>query len=330
MWLCANCGLAQLRDDAGVSNEERGQEPAALVEQARSAVETVASSGLLPSGGTVIEFGSPHGGSWLEHLLAVGLQSLPEGSQVDVIVDCFGMMHDAEQAEAITYRANRLKPSGHLLVQIHSVATILAQGQWNALRHGHFAYYSATALRGLFGAVGLSLADSWSFDLYGGTVLLDFCRKGVRSPSVDQLLAMEAEVGVADPRAYQSLQDSVDQSSAKLRTWLETNRTRGKSIVGYGAASRAVSLLHRAGIGPDLLPAIADASSAKRDRRMPGTGISIQSVETLLRARPDLVLVFVPDMVEEVRRSLPEVEKWGGRFAVPLPEPRVIPMERSD
>jgi hypothetical protein len=246
---------------------------------------------------------------------------------VDVIVDCFGMMHDPEQAAAASKRARRLKETGHLLVQFHSVATILRHGQWNALRHGHFAYYSTTALQPLFAAVGLVIANAWSFDLFGGTILLDLCRDGVPASSVAQLVAQEREIGVTDPRAYEPLQESVDRTSRSLRRWLEEHRTQGKSVVGYGAASRAVSLLHRAGVGPDLLPAIADASSAKRNRRMPGTHIPIESPETLLDDRPDLVLVFVPDMLEEVRRSLPEVEKWGGRFAVPLPEPRIIPRE---
>src|ERR1700744_4830504 len=79
MWLCASCGLAQLLDDPTVPEEPRGAEPAALVEQARDAVARVAAAGLLPAAGRVAEYGSPHGGSWLDLLAARGLTPVTGG-----------------------------------------------------------------------------------------------------------------------------------------------------------------------------------------------------------------------------------------------------------
>src|SRR5215467_16182359 len=73
MWLCASCGLAQLLADPTVPEEPKGTEPAALVAQAVDAVERGAAAGLLPAGGVVAEYGSPHGGSWLGLLADHGL-----------------------------------------------------------------------------------------------------------------------------------------------------------------------------------------------------------------------------------------------------------------
>jgi putative zinc binding protein len=139
MWLCASCGLAQLVADPTVPEEPRGAEPAALVAQAADAVARVAAAGLLPRGGSVAEYGSPHGGSWLGLLAERGLRAAGDGEPADVILDCFGMMHAADQSAALAERAGRLAPGGVLLLQYHSLATIIASGQWNALRHGHYA-----------------------------------------------------------------------------------------------------------------------------------------------------------------------------------------------
>ena len=97
MWLCSSCGLAQLLADPTVPEEPRGTEPAALVAQAADAVERVMAAGLLPEQGVVAEYGSPHGGSWLGLLAARGLVPSIHGGQADVIVDCFGLMHAADQ-----------------------------------------------------------------------------------------------------------------------------------------------------------------------------------------------------------------------------------------
>ena len=172
MWLCSSCGLAQLLADPTVPEEPRGTEPAALVAQAADAVERVAAAGFLPDRGVVAEYGSPHGGSWLGLLAARGLVPADHGGQADVIIDCFGLMHAADQHRALAERAARVAPGGVLLLQYHALSTIIGTGQWNALRHGHYAYYSTTALTAMLAAVGFSPRTAWQFDLYGGTVLL--------------------------------------------------------------------------------------------------------------------------------------------------------------
>jgi hypothetical protein len=40
--------------------------------------------------------------------------------------------------------------------------------------------------------------------------------------------------------------------------------------------------------------------------------------------RPDKVLLFVPDLLNEVRQALPEIERNGGRWVVIDPMPREI------
>src|SRR6201996_8070696 len=97
MWLCSSCGLAQLLTDPTVPEEPRGTEPAALVAQAADAVERVAAAGLLPAGGVVAEYGSPHGGSWLGLLAGPGPGPGGRGGKTRTIIDCFGLMHAADQ-----------------------------------------------------------------------------------------------------------------------------------------------------------------------------------------------------------------------------------------
>ena len=86
-------------------------------------------------------------------------------------------------------------------------------------------------------------------------------------------------------------------------------------MYGYSAASRAVALIYLAGLDADLLRGVADASPGKQGCRMPGTGDPGASPRpTWSRPRPDLVLLFVSDLMAEVRRALPEIEAAGGRW----------------
>ena len=319
MWLCSSCGLAQLLADPTVPEEPRGAESAALVAQATDAVTRVAATGLLPEQATVAEYGSPHSGSWLGMLTEQGLVPVGDGQQADVILDCFGLMHAADQAGALAGRTARVAPGGVLLLQYHSLNTILRCGQWNALRHGHYAYYSTTALTAMLARVGFSPVTAWSFDLYGGTVLLAANRDTdgyttKRDAAVDTLLADDARVGVRDLCVFSGLQHNVLAHAKALHDWLLAERSAGSAIVGYGAASRAVALLREAHVDRALLPAVVDASPAKQGLRMPGTDIPVIGPAQLGERRPDAVLLFVADLMTEVRKTFPEVEAAGGRW----------------
>jgi hypothetical protein len=63
-----------------------------------------------------------------------------------------------------------------------------------------------------------------------------------------------------------------------------------------------------------LLSAVADVSAAKQGRRMPGTDIPVIGPREMIVARPDAVLLFLPDLLNEVRTDLPEIETAGGRW----------------
>ena len=204
------------------------------------------------------------------------------------------------------------------MLQYHPLSTIIRCGQWNALRHGHYAYYSTTALTAMLAAVGFSPRTAWQFDLYGGTVLLAATRDGAGHGGPDDvvrsLLAEDARVGVRDPGTFSGLQRDVRAHAKALHDWLVSERSAGGMVLGYGAASRAVALLCQARVDRTLLPSVVDASPAKQGLRMPGTDIPVVDTAQLAAHGPDAVLLFVPDLLAEVRAAFPEVEAAGGRW----------------
>lgn len=310
MELCSCCGLAQLADDDTVTSEPRGIEPQALRDQAADAVQRVADAGWL-RGTTVREFGSPHGGSWLPLLAERGFA---ESDIADVVLDSFGVMHDADQRAGFALRAKVTAPDGVLLVQFPSLMTMVNQGQWNALRHGHFGYYSLTALTSLLDAVGMSVASAWEFDLYGGTFLVAAVHGQVEPDErATAILKRELDFGVTNPSVLARLQRAAENHVLHLRDWLVTQSDSYHAVYGYGAGSRVPALLSLAGVDRRLLRGIADASPAKQGRRIPGTDVAIISPEQLIAADPDRVLVTLPELYDEVRRRYPQLD---GRWSV--------------
>ncbi len=323
MWLCARCGLAQLADDADVPEEVVGAEPAALTAQRADAVAELVAAGALPRGGTVTEFPSPHGGTWLDLLGTHGFDAVTRDGGADVTADlvvdgCFGVMHESDQHAALAERTAAVGPGGRLVVQFHSLHAIVSGAQWNALRLGHYAYYSTPAMIGMLGRAGFTVTTARRFPLYGGTVALVAGRTSespaVDTAAVDAVAAPELAAGMLRPGKVAALQQSVQRTAGSLREMLVAQRAAGRRVYGYAAASRAVSLLRLADLDATLLAGVADASPGKQDRRMPGTDIPIITPDELVAAEPDVVLVFVSELVSEARAALPEIERRGGTW----------------
>ncbi|MGN6127022.1 MAG: hypothetical protein ACTHON_10685 [Humibacter sp.] len=323
-------GLLQLEDDPTTPEEVMGVEPAALVRQAELCVADADAAGLIVRGSRVFHYPSPHGGSWHKQLEPFDLVEVFDG-EAELIVDVHGMMHAADQRAAFLERRAHLSDDGVILFMIHNASAIVREGMWNALKNGHFAYYTTPAMVRMADEIDMVAIGAWSYPLYNnGTTMLAFAKKGgkwgsVQADSVTALIEEETALGVLDPeRVTDSLHTALVTSVAAIRGYLDGAKADGLTVAGYGAASRTAALLTSADVTPDDVAMIADASTGKHGRTMPGTRISIVSPDELVAARPDRVLLFISDLLPEVRRAMPGIEENGGKWVVVDPVPTEV------
>lgn len=321
-------GLIQLEDDPTTPEEVLGIEPKAVVDQAEEAVAQAAAAGYLVAGERVLEYPSPHGGSWTAQLSARGLVPVADG-EADVVIDNFGIMHDRDQKAALVERVSHLDPDGVLLLQYHNVAAVVRHGMWNTLKLGHYGLYSTPVIVAMGNELGLVALGAWEYPLYSGTVLIAFARSGSKwgteqGDSVSTKVAAELAEGITDPAYVATLGTAVNDSVAAIDGYLTSAAAEGLRVAGYGAASRTASLLCAADITADKMFAIADGAPGKHGLSMPVNRIPIVSPQQLIEAKPDRVLLFVPDLLDEVRRSYPEIEANGGRWVLMEPSPHEV------
>lgn len=314
MWVCPSCGLAQLQFDDTNEPEIPVPELAAAVHHEWRAVADLAD--LLAGRATVHEFASPHGGSGIAPYVARGLVAA-EGP-TDVVIDTFGIMHEADQAAAFAQRAAATAPDGMLVLTIQPAGDIVANGQWSALRHGHVAYYSITSLKNALARVGFVPTRLRRYDLYGGTAVVVAQRTGEPDEALREAYASEAAAGLTTPAGFAPLRASVGASIARLRTYLEGHAARGTRLYGYGAPSRAIALLAGVGEATHAFTAIADAAPAKQGRRLPVSRIPVISPDELVAADADEVLLLLADLRDEVLAAFPSL---ASHLVSELPDP---------
>jgi hypothetical protein len=325
LWLCRDCTLVQLGPvEAQVAEEPLAVESATSRAHAEESVKELFDEYPELSGATVFEFGSPHGGSWLDHLSAAGCRLAGADEQADLVIDVHGIVHEPQYGAALELRAERLAPGGLLVMEFHHLLPLFIGNQFDTIRHGHWAYVSLRALRNLAALHGLAVESVKQVDMYGGSLMamLRHVADVDPDPSVDVILEDEDAAGIADEVQLGSLQDAAWHAARSLHDELVRHRAAGRTVLGYGAPSKAPVLLDLSKVTADLLPFTVDLAPGKHGRRIPGACmVPIRPVEDLVAARPDVVLVLTWDIADEIIGQLEADGGWGARYLVPLPEP---------
>jgi hypothetical protein len=139
------------------------------------------------------------------------------------------------------------------------------------------------------------------------------------------MLEDEAAAGISDEIQLASLQEAAWHAAGALHDELARHKAAGRTVLGYGAPSKAPVLLDLSKVGTDLLAFTVDAAPGKHGRRIPGCAVPIRPVDDLRAARPDVVLVLTWDIADEVISQLEaDGGGWGATYLVPLPEPHEV------
>ncbi|TCC23704.1 hypothetical protein E0H58_18275 [Kribbella speibonae] len=325
LWLCRVCTLVQLGPVAAqIAEEPLAVESATSRAHAEESVKEILSEHPELSNGTVFEFTSPHGGSWLEHLSAAGCRPVGNGERADLVIDVHGIVHEPQYGDSLRLRAQRLAPGGLLVMEFHHLLPLFIGNQFDTIRHGHWAYVSLRALRNLVALHGLAVESVKQVDMFGGSLMVMLRHTADAKPdaSVDVVLEDEDAAGIADEVQLGSLQEAAWHAAGALHDELARHKAAGRTVVGYGAPSKAPVLLDLSKVTTDLLPFTVDLAPGKHGRRIPGgCMVPIRPVEDLKAARPDVVLVLTWDIADEIIAQLEADGGWGTTYLVPLPEP---------
>jgi len=218
--------------------------------------------------------------------------------------------------------ASALAPEGVVTVEFPHLLQLVAQRQFDTVYHEHFSYFSLHTVQRIFAAHGLRIWDVEELPTHGGSLRLWASQDGAnhqQTRAVPELLAKESAAGMTDMdyyRCFQPLADSVKNDF--LAFLLECKRT-GAHVVGYGAAAKGNTLLNYAGVKPDLLPFVVDASPHKQGLFLPGTHIPVVSESRLRTEKPDFVVIFPWNLRQEITEQLQYIREWGGKFVTAVP-----------
>ena len=137
--------------------------------------------------------------------------------------------------------------------------------------------------------------------------------------------AWKSIVALADVEPLSRIRrKSEGQRSATFLIFSFAQREKGSPIVGYGAPAKGNTLLNYCGIRTDFIDYTVDRNPHKQGRFLPGSHIPIKAPEEIQRTKPDYVLILPWNLADEITEQMSMIRNWGGKFVIPIPEPRVF------
>ncbi|MFD1832781.1 class I SAM-dependent methyltransferase [Streptomyces desertarenae] len=220
-----------------------------------------------------------------------------------------------------------LAPGGALVIEVPYLLDLLDENQFDTIYHEHLSYFSVTTLRHLFALHGLRLVDVERAPVHGGSIVVTAVREGTGrepAPSVTGLLDLERESGLTDEARYRRFAAQVERVTGRVRDLVQELAAQGARVAGYGAPSKGTQLLMVCGIGERELEFCSDTTSLKHGKLLPGSKVPVCSPEEARERRPDYYLLLAWNYAEEIIRKERAFLEQGGRFIVPIPEPRIV------
>jgi hypothetical protein len=235
------------------------------------------------------------------------------------------LAHVADLHGFVQGLAGVLATDGVAAVEVPHLLSLQEGLQYDTVYHEHLCYFSVRVLKDLFERCGLELIGVREVAIHGGSILVTAQpRGGARevAPSVEEQIAREEEAGLHLLGPWLEFGRRVARNRLALRAELDRLHAAGRTVAGYGAPAKGMTLLAYCGLGPDKIAYLVDRSPHKQGMVTPGTHIPIHAPAKLLTDRPDVVLVLAWNFLPEIIRQQAEYLRRGGRFLVPIPVPQ--------
>ena len=211
-----------------------------------------------------------------------------------------------------------LAADGTFIVECNYWGGMVKNTNYSLIYHDHYSYFSLKAWQSFAPKFGLRVFDAVVTPAQGGSLRLFICTD--RRPETKRLKTLQLEEKETALNTYASslrYRDNVlAQAQALRRTVLDLKKA-GKSIAGYGAAAKGMTILKCSGIGAKILDYFVDDSPAKQGWFSPVDHIPIISRQAAQKRLPDYFIILAPNYAEVIISKEKAFMRQGGRFIVP-------------
>jgi SAM-dependent methyltransferase len=256
--------------------------------------------------------------------LDLAKELVAKGMAADIVHGNNVLAHVADTNGFVAGIKQLLKPNGMAVLEFPYVRDLVDHCEFDTIYHQHLCYFSVASVDALFRRHGLYLNDVRRIPIHGGSLRLYVEPVENVQESVKRLLKEEDDLGLNRVSYYKDFSSRVAALKRNLVALLQDLKKQGNRLGGYGAPAKGCTLVNYFGIDTSVVPYLVDKNAFKQGRYMPGTRQPIHAPEYLMKDKPDYVLLLPWNFADEILKQQSEFRAGGGKFIIPIPEPRIV------
>ena len=220
-----------------------------------------------------------------------------------------------------------LDTDGVFVLEVGYFVDVYSNTWFDTVYHEHVDYHTVAPFEKLFNRVGMELISVERISPQGGSIRVMAQKKGgiiKKDGSVDELIALEAKLGLDKAETLHKLNHKISQVRDKLHNLIHSLKADGKSIAGFGAPTKATTLMAHFGLDATVLDFIVDDNPLKQGLFTPITHIPVLSADALYKMKPDYVLILAWNFAEPIMQMHKKYSEQVGQFILPMPNPEIV------
>jgi len=223
-----------------------------------------------------------------------------------------------------------LDAKGVFVLEVGYLVDVYCNTWFDTIYHEHVDYHTVAPFENLFARVDMEVVSVQRIEPQGGSIRIMVQKIGgnyQRDNSVDELITLEHELGLDNIESLHKFDNKIKAISRKLHELLNSLKGFDKSIAGFGAPTKATTLMGHFGLDGNVLDFIVDDNPLKQGLFTPITHIPVLSTEALYESKPDYVLILAWNFAEPIMKMHQKYGEEGGHFILPMPEPEIVVKE---
>ena len=215
---------------------------------------------------------------------------------------------------------------GVFIVEAPHFLKLVNNLEYDTIYHEHLLYVSVRPLNKLFNRFGFEVFDVEEIGIHGGSIRIYISRTGEHSISEAyyDIISREEASSIFDIKRLKKFSKDVELHRSKLNSLLNSLKAEGASLAGVSVPAKGMTLLNYCNIGTNILDFMTEKSRLKIGLFTPGAHIPILSDSALIENQPDYALLLAWNFSDEIMENLKEYREKGGKFIIPIPEPKIV------
>ena len=252
---------------------------------------------------------------------------LKDHKKFDMIFSANTITHISDYNSVFSNLFQILSDTGTLIIEEPSLLETIKKNSYDQFYNEHIYVFSTIALQNILRKNNLEIYDVENINVHGGSNRYYIKKKKNKkikfSNKYKKNLNLEKNYGLHKFSCFKNFSKKVENSKKSLIKLLKNIKKNNKTIIGYGASAKAVTILNYCNLKENYFDFFYDTTKQKIGKFLPGTKIKVLKYKKLKNTKT-YVFLGAWNFYKEILKKENYFYKNSGKFITHIPYPRII------